>query len=87
MVSVKAWDLVCPSTTPPKAKLAGVMLTPGCAATPVPVSATVDGDVGALLPIVIVAGRFPAVLGANVALKVALAPAAIVAGAASPLRL
>jgi hypothetical protein len=62
------------------------MLTPGCAATPVPLRATVEGDVGALLVIVIVAGKLPAVVGANVALKVVLAPAAIVAGAANPVR-
>jgi hypothetical protein len=63
------------------------MLNPGCAATPVPVSVTVEGDVGALLVIVMVPARLPAVVGAKVPLNVALAPAAIVLGVASPLRL
>jgi hypothetical protein len=40
-----------------------------------------------LLAIAIVAGKLPAVVGANVALKVVLAPAAIVVGVANPLRL
>jgi hypothetical protein len=63
------------------------MLTLGCAATPVPVRATVEGDVGALLVIVIVPGRLPAVAGENAALKVVLAPTATVVGVANPLRL
>lgn len=86
-VSVKVCDFVCPSTTLPNAKLVGAILNPGCVAVPVPVRATVEGEVGALLVIVIVPGKLPAVVGAKVALKVALAPAAIVLGAANPVRL
>ena len=86
-VSGKVCDFVWPSSTLPKAKLAGEMLTPGCAAVPVPVRATVEGELGALLVIVIVPGKLPAVVGAKMALKVALAPAAIVLGVTKPLRL
>lgn len=86
-VSVKVCDFVCPSVMLPKAKLDGVMLNPGCAATPVPVRATAEGDVGALLAIVIVPGKLPAVVGVNVALNDVLAPTATVVGVANPLRL
>ena len=86
-VRVNVCDFVCPSLTLPYAKLAGAMLNPGCVATPVPVSAIVVGEVGALLVTVIVAGRLPAVVGAKVALKVALAQATIVLGVTRPLRL
>jgi hypothetical protein len=84
---VKVCDFVCPSFTLPYAKLAGVTLNPACATVPVPVRETVVGELGALLAIVMVPGRLPAVVGANVALKVALAPAAIVLGVTNPLRL
>jgi hypothetical protein len=86
-VNVKVCDFVCPSVTLAYAKLDGAMFNPGCAAVPLPVRAIVEGEVGALLVIVIVPGRLPAVVGANVALKVALAPADIVDGVANPLTL
>ena len=81
------WELVEPTVTLPKLALVGVKLIEACKATPVPLSATVDGEPAALLAIVMVPGRLPAVVGANMALNVALAPAAIVLGVASPLRL
>lgn len=86
-VTLKVCNFVCPSTTLPNANPAGVTLTPGCGAVPVPVKATAEGEVGALLVIVIVPGKLPAVLGAKVALKVVLAPTAIVVGVANPLTL
>ena len=52
---------------------------------PVPLRATVIGEFGALLVMVTVAGRFPAVVGANTALNVTLFPAAMLAGSVSPL--
>jgi hypothetical protein len=82
------WEFVEPTATLPKFTLDGVRLIaliPAC--RPVPLSATVDGDPGALLEIVMVAGRLPAVVGENTALNVALAPAAIVRGVANPLTL
>jgi phosphoribosylcarboxyaminoimidazole (NCAIR) mutase len=71
----------------PKTKLVGFADKITVPAIPVPVSATVEGEVGALLVIVMVPGRLPAVVGANVALNVALAPTAIVLGVTNPLRL
>ena len=55
------------------------------AATPVPLSATVAGEFGALLAILTVPDRLPAVVGANTALNVTLAPGATVLGTLSPL--
>jgi len=86
-VSVTLFELVVPALTLPKARLVGFAESATVPATPVPLSATVDGDPGALLEIVMVPGRLPAVVGAKTALKVALAPAAIVLGVANPLTL
>lgn len=80
-------ELVEPTVTLPKLALEGVKLIEACKATPVPLSAIVEGEPGALLAIVIVPGRLPADVGANLALNVALAPAAIVLGVVNPLRL
>ena len=87
LVSVALLELVMPALTLPNAKLVGFADRITVPATPVPLSTIVEGEVGALLVIVMVPGRLPAVVGANVALKVVLAPAPTVVGAASPLRL
>jgi hypothetical protein len=87
LVSVTLLELATPALTLPNAKLVGFAERITVPATPVPVSATVEGEVGALLVIVMVPGRLDAVVGANVALKVVLAPAATVLGATIPLRL
>ena len=87
LVSVTLLELVTPSLTVPNAKLVGFADSIIVPAMPVPLSATVEGDVGALLVIVIVPGKLPVVIGAKVALKVVLAPTAIVVGVANPLRL
>jgi hypothetical protein len=47
----------------------------------------VAGEPGALLETVTDPGKLPAVVGAKTALKVALAPAAMVLGVANPLML
>lgn len=87
LVSTTFLELVVPALTLPKARLVGFADRTTVPETPVPVRAIVEGEVGALLVIVMVAGRLPAVVGAKVALKVALAPAAIVLGVANPLKL
>lgn len=56
----------------------------GAVATPVPVIVTADGEFGALLTIETLPGKLPTVVGANVTLKLAEAPAEIVAGAVKP---
>jgi hypothetical protein len=86
-VRVTLLELVVPELTLPKAKLVGFADSAAVPPTPVPLSVTVDGEPGALLVIVMVPGKLPAVVGANRALNVELAPAAIVLGVASPLML
>ena len=81
-VRVKFCDFVCPSTTLPKAKLAGVMLNPGC--TPVPVTGTVNGELLALLVTVTLPDALPAVVGANTTLRIALAAAFTIMGVVIP---
>lgn len=67
-------------------KLAGLTVKPGVeGAVPVPVSATVAGEFGALLTMLTDPARVPTVVGAKTALKVAVPPAAIVFGTVSPL--
>ena len=87
LVRVTFFELVAPALTLPNAKLVGFADRITVPATPVPLSATVEGEVGALLAIVMVPGRLPAVVGAKRALKVVLAPAATVVGAANPVKL
>ena len=67
-----------PVFTFPKAKLAELKERVCVAATPVPLNATVAGDVAALLTMLTVPARFPAVGGANTTLNVAVAPTATV---------
>lgn len=65
-----------PVFTVPKARLAELNESVCVAATPVPPKATVAGEFGALLAILTVPARLPAVVGANTALNVAVAPTA-----------
>ena len=57
------------------------------AAVPVPLKDRTFGELGALLVMLTVPVRLPAVVGSNRTVKVALLPAAIVAGVTSPLTL
>jgi len=86
-VRITLFELVVPELTLPKAKLVGFADSAAVPPRPVPLSATVDGEPGALLVIVMAPGKLPAVVGANTALNVALAPAAMVLGVTSPLML
>ena len=67
-----------PVFTFPNARLDELNETVCVAATPVPLRATVAGEFGALLAILTVPERFPAVVGANTALNVEVAPGASV---------
>ena len=67
--------------------LVGFVVSVTEAATPVPVKETPFSEFDALLVMVTLPANVPAVVGANNTLKVALAPAAIVAGVLSPLTL
>jgi hypothetical protein len=86
-VKVTLLELVAPALTLPKTKLVGFADRITVPEEPVPLSATVAGEPGALLEIVMLPGRLPTVVGAKMALKVVLAPAATVLGVARPLRL
>ena len=87
LVKVTLLELELPTLTPPKATCTGVAVSVNDAKTPVPLKATFAGELGALLVIVTVPPRFPAVVGANSAINDALCPAASVAGVVSPLTL
>jgi len=65
-----------PVFTFPKAKVVALKDSVCVIAMPVPVSATVEGDVGALLAMLTDPAKLPAVVGANTALKVAVPPGA-----------
>src|SRR5262249_60096673 len=86
-VTVKLCDAVLPSFTLPKLRFCGLMLRVVVAATPVPLSATVAGEFGALLTIETAPVAAPAVCGAYCALKLAAWPGVRVIGKVSPLRL
>jgi hypothetical protein len=86
-VSVTVLTLELPALMLPKLKLVGLAESVTVAATPVPLTATVVGELGALLAIPTLPVILPAVVGANSTLNVALCPAAMLAGVASPLAL
>jgi len=67
-----------PVLTFPNARLVPLNESVCETATPVPLNATVVGELGELLTMLTEPARLPAVVGANTALNVALAPAAIV---------
>jgi hypothetical protein len=77
---------VVPSGTFPKATVVELTEIAGAAgAVPVPVIETAEGDVGALLEMETLPGALPVVAGANLTLKLAVPPAATLAGKAIPL--
>jgi len=73
-----------PVFTLPKARLLELNEIVCVAATPVPLNATVVGELGALLTMFTVPARLAAVVGMKTALKVVLPPAATVLGTLSP---
>jgi hypothetical protein len=81
-VRVNLCDFVCPSTTLPKAKLAGEMLNPAWA--PAPVKAIVRGELAASLVTVTPPDALPALVGANTTLRVTAAAAFKVKGVVIP---
>ena len=81
-VSVKVCDFVCPSTTLPKAKLAGEMFRPDC--TPVPLTGMVRGDPFALLVTVTLPVTLPAAVGRKTTFRVVVAEGFNVAGVVIP---
>lgn len=86
-VSVTVKELLDPSVTFPNAKVLGLALSDCVAATPVPVSEIVTGDVAPLFTRDIEPVALPALVGENTALNVVVAPTAIVTGAVSPVML
>ena len=71
--------LVCPTTTLLKFNEEGEIVRVGCIS--VPLKDRVAGDVEALLVMEMVPGALLAAVGANVTVKILLAPALIVVGA------
>ena len=84
---VTVFELELPAFTPEKVKLPGLEDSVTDAAVPLPLRARTFGELGALLVILTVPVWLPPVVGANNTLKLAVPPAAIVAGVASPLAL
>ena len=85
MVIVTVLELELPALMLPNARLDGFAVRPADAATPVPLRATTVGEFGALLVMLTLPERLPAVVGANKTLNVAVPPAASVAGVVRPL--
>jgi len=87
LVTVTLLEVLVPAFTLAKLTLAGLAESVTAAATPVPASTTAFGEFGALLEMLTLPARLPAVVGAKSTLKVVLAPAAMVAGVFNPLTL
>ncbi len=85
LVSVNVCCPLLPTFTLPSATLVGLTLNPG--STPVAESATEAGELEALLVIVSEPLALPVAVAANVTVRLALAPAAMVAGTCNPLTL
>jgi hypothetical protein len=83
-VSVTPSEAVVPTKTLPKSKLLVLELKSAVDAKAVPLVEIINGDPGALLASEITPTLFPAELGANTMLNVALCPAAILIGRTSP---
>jgi hypothetical protein len=79
LASVIGFELLDPTATVPKATLVGDAAICGC--TPVPVSAMLAGEPGALLVMEMLPGELPAAVGVNVAVNVLPAPALMEVGA------
>ena len=87
LVTVTLLELELPALMLPKASCPGFAVSVKDAATPVPLKATLVGELGALLEIVTVPARLPRAVGANSAMNDVLCPAASVAGVVSPITL
>jgi hypothetical protein len=87
LVMVTFVELELPAFTFGKLRLVGVEERLTVPAIPIPLKDAVFGELEALLVMLILPDRLPAVVGANKTLKVALAPGASVAGVESPLTL
>jgi hypothetical protein len=84
-VSVTFTVAVFPTKTPPKLMLEGFALSVAC--VPVPLNEITSGEFVAVELIVMLPETVPAALGANAAVRVAVAPAAIVCPPLIPLEL
>jgi len=74
-VNVTVCDIVLPTDTLPNVTLAGLIVSCGCEAVPVPDKAITSGEPGALLAIETLPVALPAVVGANFAVNDVLCPA------------
>jgi hypothetical protein len=86
-VSVTVCDVLVPSVTFPKLTVVGLAPSNFVAATPVPLSGIVNGELDPLLVREMDPLTLPAEVGANATLNEVLPPAAIVVGVESPLML
>jgi hypothetical protein len=84
LVSVVLNELLLPTFTFPKLRLEVLSPSPLVAATPVPLTEMIDGELGASLTSMIDPVTLRAALGPNTALNVAVLPAAIASGAVIP---
>lgn len=84
-VSVKFCDLVCPSTTLPKSKLAGATPNPACPADPL--TGMVKRVPLQVLPSVTLPVTLPAAVGANTTVNVTVSEGFTVIGNAMPFTL
>jgi hypothetical protein len=84
LAMVTLFELELPTLTEVKLKLLGVVDMVTVPATPVPLSATTVGELGALLEMLTLPDSTPAVFGANTTLNVALWPADNDAGVLGP---
>jgi len=84
---VMVWGALAFTATFPKLTLPGVMESCGCVAVPVPVSAIVIGEPGALLVIEMLPVKLPAEAGANFAVREVFCPAFRVIGVDIPVML
>ena len=84
LLKVTLCEPVLPTATLPKLTLAGLMVNCGWACAPTPLRGIVSGDPGALLVSKIEPLSGPEPVGANLAVKVVLLPAAMVAGTVRP---
>jgi hypothetical protein len=83
-VSVTVWLALLPTATLPKATGDGLMVIVACVAVPDPLKLISNGDPGALLATDTLPVAFPAVVGANVTVKLVVWPGPRLAGALQP---
>jgi hypothetical protein len=83
-VNTMLCELLLPTTTLPKSRLLALELSNGDDATALPLVEIASGELGALFLNEIEPVTFPAALGANTTLNVALLPAAMLIGSVRP---